>query len=53
MHHLGTPDRASTLADAVSMRLGERMQDCYITEIGAVVAAHVGPRVAGLVVHRR
>jgi DegV family protein with EDD domain len=53
VHHLGAPDRASALADAVSMRLGERMQDCYITEIGAVVAAHVGPGVAGVVVHRR
>jgi DegV family protein with EDD domain len=41
------------LADAVTMRLGDRLRDCYITEIGAVVAAHVGPGVAGVVVHRR
>jgi DegV family protein with EDD domain len=53
VHHLGAPDRAAALADAVSMRLGDRMRDCYITEIGAVVAAHVGPGVAGVVVHRR
>jgi DegV family protein with EDD domain len=53
VHHLGAPERAAALADAVSMRLGDRMQDCYITEIGAVVAAHVGPGVAGVVVHRR
>jgi DegV family protein with EDD domain len=53
VHHLGTPDRAAALADAVSMRLGDRLRDCYITEIGAVVAAHVGPGVAGVVVHRR
>jgi DegV family protein with EDD domain len=53
VHHLGGPDRAAALADAVSMRLGDRLRDCYITEIGAVVAAHVGPGVAGVVVHRR
>jgi DegV family protein with EDD domain len=53
VHHLGTPDRAAALADAVTMRLGDRLRDCYITEIGAVVAAHVGPGVAAVVVHRR
>jgi len=53
VHHLGAPDRAAALADAVAMRLGDRLRDCYITEIGAVVAAHVGPGVAGVVVHRR
>jgi DegV family protein with EDD domain len=53
VHHLEAPDRAATLADAVSMRLGDRLRDCYVTEIGAVVAAHVGPGVAGVVVHRR
>src|SRR5919206_133927 len=37
----------------VSVRLGERLRDCYITEIGAVVAAHAGPGVVGVVVHRR
>jgi DegV family protein with EDD domain len=53
VHHLGATDRAAALADAVTMRLGDRLRDCYITEIGAVVAAHVGPGVAGVVVHRR
>jgi fatty acid kinase fatty acid binding subunit len=53
VHHLEAPDRAAALADAVSMRLGDRLRDCYITEIGAVVAAHVGPGLAGVVVHRR
>jgi DegV family protein with EDD domain len=53
VHHLEAPDRAAALADAVSMRIGDRLRDCYITEIGAVVAAHVGPGVAGVVVHRR
>ncbi|MEV4349355.1 DegV family protein [Actinoplanes sp. NPDC049596] len=53
VHHLEAHDRATALADAVAMRLGDRMRDCYITEIGAAVAAHVGPGLAGVVVHRR
>ena len=53
VHHLEAADRAAALADAVTMRLEDRIRDCYITEIGAVVAAHVGPGVAGVVVHRR
>ncbi|HET9517545.1 MAG TPA: DegV family protein [Actinoplanes sp.] len=53
VHHLDAPDRAAALADAVAVRLGDRLQDCYIAEIGAVVAAHVGPGFACVVVHRR
>jgi DegV family protein with EDD domain len=53
VHHLEAQDRATALADAVAMRLGDRLRDCYITEVGAVVAAHVGPGLAGVVVHRR
>ncbi|MEU8817728.1 DegV family protein [Actinoplanes sp. NPDC048796] len=53
VHHLEAEERATALADAVAMRLGDRMRDCYITEIGAAVAAHVGPGLAGVVVHRR
>jgi DegV family protein with EDD domain len=53
VHHLGTPDRASALVDALSERLGDRLRDCYLTEVGAVVAAHTGPGLAGVVVHRR
>lgn len=53
VHHLGTPDRASALAGAIGERLGDRLRDCYLTEVGAVVAAHTGPGLAGVVVHRR
>jgi DegV family protein with EDD domain len=53
VHHLEQPDRAAALADAIAMRLGDRLRDCYLTEVGAVVAAHVGPGLAGVVVHRR
>jgi DegV family protein with EDD domain len=53
VHHLEAADRASSLAEAVSARLGARLRDCYIAEIGAVVGAHVGPGAAGVVIHRR
>ena len=53
VHHIEAADRAAALADALVIRLGDRLRDCYITEVGAVVAAHVGPGVAGVVVHRR
>lgn len=53
VHHIEAADRATALADALVVRLGDRLRDCYITEVGAVVAAHVGPGVAGVVVHRR
>ncbi|WP_091559872.1 DegV family protein [Micromonospora pattaloongensis] len=53
VHHLDGARRAAELADALAGRLGGRLRDCYVTEIGAVVAAHVGPGLACLVVHCR
>ncbi len=53
VHHLAAPDRAAHLADAIAARLGHRLRDRYVSEIGAVVAAHVGPGFACVVVHRR
>ncbi|MGK5685015.1 DegV family protein [Actinoplanes sp. URMC 104] len=53
VHHLEALDRATALADAVGIRLGDRLRDSYLTEVGAAVAAHVGPGLAGVVVHRR
>jgi DegV family protein with EDD domain len=53
VHHLGAPERAASLAAAVGERLGDRLRDTYVIEIGAVVAAHVGPGFACVVVHRR
>jgi DegV family protein with EDD domain len=52
VHHLAAPARASMLADTLCERLGERVKACYTSEVGAVVAAHVGPGLAGVVVHR-
>lgn len=53
VHHLGAAERAAALAHALSERLGERLHDRYVTEVGAVVAAHVGPGLLGIVIHRR
>ncbi|HEX8628547.1 MAG TPA: DegV family protein [Catenuloplanes sp.] len=53
VHHLAAPQRAAALGDAVAARLGDRLRDRYVAEIGAVVAAHVGPGFACVVVHRR
>lgn len=52
VHHLGATQRAEGLVDALSGRLGERLHDRHVTEIGAVVAAHVGPGLLCAVVHR-
>ncbi len=52
VHHLAAPARAAALADAISDRLGARIRHRYVTEVGAVIAAHVGPGLASLVVYR-
>lgn len=53
VHHLDAPSRAAELIDALRVRLGDRLRDRYLTEVGAVVGAHAGPGLAGVVVHRR
>lgn len=53
VHHLEAPRRAAELIDALRVRLGDRLRDRYLTEVGAVVAAHAGPGLAGVVIHRR
>lgn len=52
VHHLAATGRASFLADALRERLGDRVESIYTSEVGAVVAAHVGPGLAGVVVRR-
>ncbi len=52
VHHLGTPDRAQAVADSLSGKLGDAVESTQITEIGAAVAAHVGPGLLSIVVHR-
>jgi DegV family protein with EDD domain len=52
LHHLAVPQRAADLAEALRARLGSRLRASYVTEAGAVVAAHAGPGLACVVVHR-
>lgn len=53
VHHLAAAQRGEDLLAAISARLGARLKDAYLTEIGAAVGAHVGPGMASVVVHRR
>jgi DegV family protein with EDD domain len=53
VQHLDAGDRAEALFDTLVERLGDRAQDRYLSEVGAVVAAHTGPGVIGVTVHRR
>lgn len=50
VQHLDSADRAATLAQEVSGRLGDRLGDVVIGELGAVVGAHVGPGTLAVVV---
>ncbi|MEU9820978.1 DegV family protein [Pseudonocardia alni] len=49
VHHLGAEDRAEDIAD----RLRERLPDAagmHVSEVGAVIGAHAGPGLVGVVV---
>jgi DegV family protein with EDD domain len=49
VHHLAAPERASALAD----RLRERvpgLAELHVSEVGAVIGAHTGPGLLGVVV---
>jgi DegV family protein with EDD domain len=49
VHHLGVPDKAAAFAD----RLADRVtlaDPVYVSEVGAVVGAHAGPGLLGVVV---
>ncbi|WP_171161666.1 DegV family protein [Streptomyces sp. I05A-00742] len=52
VHHLASPDRATLLAD----RLRERVPglgELHVSEVGAVIGAHTGPGLLGVVVSAR
>lgn len=53
LHHLAAPQRAEALQAALAARLGDCLRSTYVSEAGAVVAAHAGPGLACVVVHRR
>lgn len=52
VHHLAAVERADALADRLRERI-PTVQALYVSEVGAVVGAHVGPGVLGVVVSSR
>lgn len=52
VHHLAAAERARVLTERLRSRL-PGLRELYSSEIGAVVGAHVGPGVLGVVVVRR
>jgi DegV family protein with EDD domain len=52
VHHLAAPDKAAGLAERLRSRV-PGLQSMYVSEVGAVVGAHVGPGLLGVVVFRR
>jgi len=52
VHHLAAVERATTLASRLDDRLGGLLAELTLTEVGAVIGAHGGPGLVGVVVHR-
>ena len=52
VHHLAAPDRASALADRLRNRV-PGLADLHVSEVGAVIGAHTGPGLLGVVVSSR
>ncbi|MFI9610792.1 DegV family protein [Streptomyces sp. NPDC052023] len=52
VHHLSAADRASALADRVRGRV-PGLADLHVSEVGAVIGAHTGPGLLGVVVSAR
>jgi DegV family protein with EDD domain len=52
VHHLAAADKAAALAERLRARVGG-LQSMHVSEVGAVVGAHVGPGLLGVVISRR
>ena len=52
VHHLAAQDKASALLDRLRGRIPSLVSS-HVSEVGAVVGAHVGPGLLGVVVSRR
>jgi len=52
VHHLAAPERASALADRLRARV-PGVADLHVSEVGAVIGAHTGPGLLGVVVSPR
>jgi len=51
VHHLAAPERAAALADRLRQRV-PRLGQLHVSEVGAVIGAHAGPGLLGVVVSR-
>lgn len=51
VHHLAAPERAVRLAQQLEERI-PLARGCVVSELGAVIGAHTGPGVVGVVVQR-
>ncbi|MEU6484645.1 DegV family protein [Streptomyces sp. NPDC046887] len=52
VHHLAAPDRAAALADRLRARV-PGLDEVHVSEVGAVIGAHTGPGLLGVVVSAR
>ncbi|QIP86542.1 DegV family protein [Streptomyces sp. Tu 2975] len=52
VHHLAAPERAAALADRLRHRV-PGLADLHVSEVGAVIGAHTGPGLLGVVVSPR
>jgi DegV family protein with EDD domain len=52
VHHLVSSERAREISSTLARRLGNRLRHQWTSEVGAVVAAHAGPGLVGVVIHR-
>ncbi|MER5182110.1 DegV family protein [Streptomyces sp. NPDC002896] len=52
VHHLAAPERASALAERLRQRV-PGVADLHVSEVGAVIGAHTGPGLLGVVVSPR
>ncbi|MEU9922104.1 DegV family protein [Streptomyces griseoluteus] len=52
VHHLSAPERAAVLADRLRERVGG-LAELHVSEVGAVIGAHTGPGLLGVVVSPR
>ncbi|MFI9392045.1 DegV family protein [Streptomyces bauhiniae] len=52
VHHLSAPERAAVLADRLRERVAG-LAELHVSEVGAVIGAHTGPGLLGVVVSPR
>ena len=53
VQHLAALPRAHQLADRLRFRLADQLGELHVCEVGAVIGAHTGPGVLGVVIAPR